>query len=263
MKLVKGLVCGLMLFCTIALYAAEPKAVIEAKPTAQIGEPVWLKTTNSVGKNFYWKVLPDSEATNFTELPIFGGLNDAKEPIVNYWAHYSSLKASPTPIYFVFVATEGDKSDIAIHILQYGPGGPNPPDPIPIPDISPPSTSLKVAIQPVMDMVKGDTTQVKADCTLLKNFYAQLADTVGKDTSITTNEQVRNLNIELGTKTFANTGLKDRYKGLGVKIDEVLAGQLGLEIVTLTDAKRTQIADTFRALAWGFQEIAKTIKVKK
>ena len=65
------------------------------------------------------------------------------------------------------------------------------------------------------------------------------------------------INIQAGTAKFANTGIKDRYVGLGTLIDQVLAQQLNLQIVDLNPTKRQQISDVFRAIAWGFNQIEK------
>jgi hypothetical protein len=249
----------LVLASIYAVFAADPKAVIDAKATAVIGESVWLKTTNSIGKNFQWRILPQGEETCFTILPIFGGLDDKGAPIVSYWAHYSSMKAGT--IYFVLVATEDNKSDVGLHTLIYGGGNPTPVPPDPVtPEIPTPSSDLVSIVSPITPILVGEKSQLKKDVSALKSFYLEMADTLTRDKDtkvIKTTDQLRQTNINAGTIAFQNTGMKSRYPGLGQAIDKALADKLGLDIVELTDLKRKDAIDIFTAIAWACQQADK------
>jgi len=249
----------------------EPKAIIQAKATATIGESVWLRTTGSLGKNFQWKVLPPALEENVTILPIFGGMDKDGKPIVSYWAHFSSAKACT--VYFLFVATEGDKSDIALHVLSYGGGDtptpPNPPIPPPdpiVPEIPKPSADIVLLVQPISQlMVNTDKVQLKKDIANLKQFYTDMADTVEKDSTskiIKTTEHVRQTHINAGKLMFAQTGIKGKYTGLADAINSALATKLGLEIVELSDSKRADAVNVFRGIAWVMQETNKKVSKK-
>lgn len=249
----------LVLFCGLS-YCADPKAIIDAKPAASIGESVWLRTTGSSAKMFQWKVLPPNGEESFTVLPIFGGMDKMGVPIVNYWAHFSSM--NPGTFYFVLIATEDNKSDVAIHTLVYGGGGPNPPVPPtpPTPDIPQPSADLVALVKPIADLFVGDKATIKKDSANLSAFYMDMAETIERDRAtqvIKTTDNVRQTNISAGKLMFQNTGIKGRYPGLGEAIDKALAAKLGLDIVDLTDAKRTEVVNMFKALAWICGEVAK------
>lgn len=247
-----------MLLATNLIFAAEPKAVIVSKPTAALHDSVWLQTTGSVGKTFIWKILPAKAIDNFTILPIFGGMNDKSEPIVNYWAHYSSATAGT--VYFIFIATEENKSDVAIHTLVYGGGDTIIDTSNKLPEIAKPSDGLVTIVQPLMTLFIGDKVQIKKDASSMAYFYSDIADTISRDSTtklLKTTEQIRQLNITAGTLMFQQTGVKGRYPGLGTEIDKVLATSIGLDIVDITDTKRIDIVNAFKAIAWSCVEVAK------
>jgi len=236
---------------------ADPKAVIDAKATAIIGESVWLKTTNSVGKTFQWKVLPPAEESSFTTLPIFGGMDDKGAPIVSYWSHYSSMKSGT--IYFVLVATEGDKSDVVTHTLIYGGGAPTPTPDVVIPDVEQPTSDIISIVGPITPILVGDKVQLKKDIASLVGFYLEMADTIQRDKDAQTikdTDALRKTNINAGNLAFQNTGIKNRYPGLGKSIDKAIADKLGLDIVELTGQKRTDAITIFKGIAWAIKQAA-------
>jgi hypothetical protein len=246
-----------LLIPTIGL-RAEPKAVIEAKPTAIIGESVWLKTNNSIGKTFQWKVLPPSEESSFTILPIFGGMDDKGAPIVTYWSHYSSMKSGT--IYFVLVATEGDKSDVVTHTLIYGGGAPNPTPDVVIPDVEQPTSDIISIVSPITPILVGEKPQLKKDIAALVGFYLEMADTIQRDKdaqTIKNTDALRKTNVNAGNLAFQNTGIKNRYPGLGKAIDKSIADKLGLDIVELTGQKRTDAITIFKGIAWAVKQADK------
>ena len=88
----KTLITSVILTCTImcmSTFAQDTKTVTVAVPKAgdgpialvtgpdrvDVGGVAWFKTPGSIGSSFTWLVIPPEYAENFTELPIYGGLD--------------------------------------------------------------------------------------------------------------------------------------------------------------------------------------------
>lgn len=258
----------ILLFCAASLFAQtptpaptptpivtiSPRAVIEAsKTTANLLEPVWLKTTASAGKSFSWKVIPPAAETDFTVLPIFGGMDKNGQPIVSWWGNYSSSK--PGNLYFIFTATEGDKSDTAVQAITYG-GGDAPPVPIPV--VPTPSADLVTLVQPITLAFSGsDKTSTKTDTLRLANFYTTLASQIQADgigtKKITDTAILRQVHVTAGK--LGLSGLKGKYAGLSDSIDKVITSKIGLDVAPLTDTKRQDAVNTFNAIGWALLQV--------
>ena len=259
---------GMLLLMAGLLYA-QPKAVIVGKDVAAVGESVWLKTNGSSGKNFVWKVFPIEAEQSFTPLPIFGGLDANKNPIIFNWGHFSSI--TPGNYYFLFIAVEGDNIDIALHQLKYGnpvPGpGPGPQPDVPDPTLEglvAPTGALLTLVQPISNLIVGPTAKV--DGKDLAYFYLELANQIErdgqgaklfKDTSV-----LRDLNSTAGSLMFQQTGMKGRYSTLGATIDGILSTSIGLDIAVLDDAanKRATAIQALKAIAWATYQASKNAK---
>lgn len=232
----------------------QPRAVIEpSKTTAQLLEPVWLKTTNSSGKSFSWKVIPPAAEADFTVLPIFGGMDKNGQPIVSWWGVYSSSK--PGNLFFVFTAAESDKSDTAVQAITYGGG--NAPV-VPVPTVPTPSADLVTLVQPITLTFSGsDKTAITNDTTRLANFYISLAKQVQADGAgakrIVDTAALRQVHTTAGQLGLA--GLKGKYPGLGDAVDKVITTKLGLDVTALTDVKRQDAVNTFNAIGWALLQV--------
>jgi len=257
----------IVLFCAASVFAqtptpvpvpapvlGQPRAVIEAsKTTAQLLEPVWLKTNASAGKSFSWKVIPPSAEADFTVLPIFGGMDKSGQPIVSWWGMYSSAK--PGNLYFIFTAAESDKSDTAVQAITYG-GGDTPVTPIPT--VPTPSTDLVTLVQPITLVFSGtDRTAIKSDTTRLASFYLTLASQVQADGAgtkkITDTSLLRQVHTTAGQ--LGLVGLKGKYPGLGDAVDKIITSKLGLDVTALTDTKRQDAVNTFNAIGWALLQV--------
>jgi hypothetical protein len=248
----KKLACCLaVLFLTATFAFAEPKAVIVGRTEAKTNESVWFKTTGSVGKTFKFKILPTDADSAFMVLPVYGGLDTNRNPIVQYWAHFSSDKAGK--YYIIFEAVEDNESDIAVLTLNYGAVTPPIPTPDPAPVIPTPSSDIINIVMPISGLIKGNDALV--DGAELSKFYKELADTVQRDGTankwIKTTDNVRELNIQAGTLMFAQTNMKGKYSGLGEAIDKALSSKVGLEVVELTDTKRKDVVDILNGISWA------------
>lgn len=232
----------------------QPRAVITtSKTTAQLLEPVWLKTNESAGKSFSWKVIPPAAEADFTVLPIFGGMDKNGQPIVSWWGHYSSSK--PGNLYFIFTAAESDKSDTAVQAITYG-GGDIPVTPTPT--VPTPSTDLVTLVQPITLVFSGtDRVTIKTDTARLASFYTTLASQVQTDGAgtkkITDTALLRQVHTTAGQ--LGLTGLKGKYPGLADAVDKVITNKLGLDVTALTDAKRQDAVNTFNAIAWALLQV--------
>lgn len=246
-----------VLFICVGFAVAEPKAIITGRDNVQPGTSVWLKTDGSQGNSFEWRVIPETANTYFTILPIFGGMDTNGKPIVNYWGHF---ECDVVGVYhFIFVATESDKSDIAIHQLRNGEGDPNPPSPDtnpfpPLPDIPEPSVKFKERVKDLpLFLVNSDN--ISKDAANLTMFYWEMGDVISKDDStLETTRDIRKLNTRAGGLMFQKTGIKNKYENLGEMIDWVLEDTLGLNDVELSDSKRDDAVQAFQAIAWSFKK---------
>lgn len=247
-----------------ALTSEVPQAIIIGPEEVDVGECVWLKTEGSIGKTFNWIVLPPTAEQHFRALPIADVTkqDDGTESItVKHEGHFSSPNKGI--YYFIFIATEGNISSRAVHILNNGKSpdpGPDPdpdPDPSPkLPDIDIPSNNFKTMVEPILTKIVGNDK--KKDSYELTLFYWDLADVVERDEGkgiIKTTDDLRNLNIQAGTLMFQQTKMKGKYSGLAQTIDNALAQALGLEVVQLSTAKRKDAVAIVRAIAWACKEV--------
>jgi hypothetical protein len=269
------LIFSVMALMPVVTLSAKPKkdiesphAVIVGPEQVMAGQSAWLKTTGSLGKTFQWQVIPPEQDGSFTELPIFGGMDrqpgpdgelntadDILNPIVHHWAHFSSTKEGS--YYFVLVATEGDKSSLAIHTVIVGDKAPGPdPDPDPDPDPKPtievdtPSAVLQLLVKGITPLLTGD--KAKEDGVELAKFYLDMANVIERDsTVIKTTTHIRTLNVNAGQLMFQKTGIQGRYTGLSQEIDNVFVAVLTKDNTELTPAKRQELVQALKAIAWA------------
>jgi hypothetical protein len=252
-----------LLLSTTYIFAQDgPKAVIDAKPEANIGESVWLKPTGSVGQTFTWKILPPEAEKSFVVLPIFGGLDADGKPTIHYWAQFSSME--PQTVYFILVAVENNIIDVATHKLIYGGGDVVIPTPDQIPDLAPPDANLATLVQPIITILSsGNVQDLPKDSRNIQSFYWDMADTLERDKSsqiVKNTDQLRQLNVAAGTLMFQQTGMQNKYVGLAAAIDKALSTTIGLDIVDLNSAKRQDAINVLKAISWAAQEARQSIK---
>jgi len=239
-----------------------PVANIQGPDKVMLGQSVWLRTDGSYGFDMQWKVLPESEAAFFTQLPIYGGMGADGKPIVNYWVHYDS--PNPGVVHAVFVTTLNDKVAIATHTFTNGGVTPVPPvppvPPIPpvvpnddLPEVREPSAQHKEWASPIISIITD-----KEDAIKLARFWLDMQDIITRNTElIDTTERIRELNVKAGKAAFANTPLQGKYPKLGKAMDDVLVKALGLEKVKLTPEKRMAASNACNAIAWACVQAAK------
>ena len=117
-----------------------------------------------------------------------------------------------------------------------------------VPDekIDEPSLEYKTLVQDIVD-VEID----KADASLMKQFFLELASVVENDSQfIKTTGQFRTFNIASGGLNF-NNKLKNKYPNLGEYIDEAIIASIGKEDVSMDSGKRQDLVDCLNAVAWG------------
>jgi len=231
-----------------------PKAIIEAPESVEIGDTVWLRTTGSVGNTFYWRVYPTEAQSNLTELPLFGGMDSNGQPIVHYLAHFTSKTAGT--YYFIFVAVQNNKADIAEHVLINGTPNPLPnpnPDSIVVPE---PHEYYKQKVIPITTLLNGP--DAKKDSIELAKFYLDFANIIMRDKEIITHvRHIREANVSAGNLMFQQTGMQGKYPGLSEMLNNIVKEVLGLEDKELTNTTRQYAQDTFKAIAWACLESGK------
>jgi hypothetical protein len=305
-KLIQLLVVCLVVISTVVgsanlVLAEDPLAQVLGPDTSQLGHPVWIKTEGSTGKSFQWTVIPEEAAEDFIALPVYAGQGDDGVPIIQHVGHFSS--SDPGIYYFIFVATEGDNSSVAVHKLINGEGGPEP-NPDDVPDVDPqplipdpvkpdpvkpdpvkpdpvkpdpvkpdpikpepakekvpvviePSSYLKKLVTPITESLTGK--DAKKDALDLAWFYWDMGDGISRDSGsmVKTTEDIRTLNVRAGGVMFQQKSIKGKYKGLPEAVDNALIDVLELKSVKLSDGKRAEAVQVFKAISWACLEVLK------
>jgi len=237
-----------------------PVATLEGPTVLKVGNTARITNKGSLGKNFIWKIWPKEAETDITIYPL-AVTDPATTP--TYLVLFESDK--PGKYLITLVVTENNQSDIAQLELTNGDGVPTPnpgpgPNPNPTPVVVPNVPTPVVYLQNIVNPIKMTGQDVKKDAAELANFYNDMADVIERDTAtnkISTTGAIRELNVNAGTLMFNQTGMKDKYAGLGEAVDSALVQVLTLEDTALSVTKRQDCINVFRALAWRFIEIYK------
>lgn len=113
-----------------------------------------------------------------------------------------------------------------------------------------PTQAMKDAASNIGGLVVGDDASI--DKIRLAQFYAQLSHVVRNEPGFIQNTgQFREYNSMAGQINFAGLSLKDKYPGLGDAIDKVISDVIGLENVSLDQAKRNDLANVLAAISWS------------
>ena len=115
---------------------------------------------------------------------------------------------------------------------------------------APEATATAVNDIPVLvEPLRGIITD-PADKELSAQFHEEFADVVARDKGIiTSTEMIREGYVRAETLMLQRTELVGKYPGFGAAKDAVLEKVLGLENVALTDEKRADAVEVFRAIA--------------
>jgi hypothetical protein len=104
-------------------------------------------------------------------------------------------------------------------------------------------------IQALVEPLRGIITD-PSDRELSAQFHDEFADVIARDKDIiTSTEMIREGYVRAETLMLQRTELVGKYPGFGAAKDAVLEEVLGLENVTLTDEKRADAVEAFRAIA--------------
>ena len=135
---------------------------------------------------------------------------------------------------------------------------PSKPDPEPTPvkspheghyraDVPVPSDTLKEATKSLLGIISDPVDAVDA-----AQCYVDFADVIERDKDvIKTTATIREGFIRAEKLMLQRTELIGKYPGFGAAKDKILEEQLGLEDVQLSDEKRQEAVDVFRAIAWS------------
>lgn len=116
--------------------------------------------------------------------------------------------------------------------------------------VAEPSPIMQSLTANIGAIVVGDDASV--DKIRLAQFYAQLSHVVRNEPGFIQNTgQFREYNAMAGQINFAGLSLKDKYPGLGDAIDSAIATTIGLENVSLDQAKRNDLANVLAAISWS------------
>jgi hypothetical protein len=136
-----------------------------------------------------------------------------------------------------------------LHIVADNAPAPTPtptPTPTPAPVVPTPVADLQALVTPI-----GPLVTVPADRQALCAFYVALADTLEKDTTITTTAQLRQVHFNAETLFNQQTGILDKYVGLRAAREQAMTTWMGGKPDTaLTSDLRGKAVQFFRALAW-------------
>ena len=105
----------------------------------------------------------------------------------------------------------------------------------------------------VKDIVSVDIKAKDAD--QMSDFFAELAEVVSTDPGfISSTGHFREFNMTAGGLNFAGLDLKGKYPSLGKHIDKPIVSSIGLEDVTLSEEKRSELVKCLRAVAWAVHQ---------
>jgi hypothetical protein len=116
-------------------------------------------------------------------------------------------------------------------------------------------TTFSGDIQEVVAPLRGIITDSQ-DIALAAQFHDEFADVIERDKDVITSTGViRTGYIRAETLMLQRTEMVGKYPGFGVVKDDVLKQVLGLASVQLTDAKRADAVEAFRAIAGAIRNI--------
>ncbi len=116
-----------------------------------------------------------------------------------------------------------------------------------------PSGDLLVSVKPVRDLLRSkDLTLTNSDTQRLAAVFKAVANAIENDDErlVTSTGAVARAHSRAGRLFFGDT-LKGKYPGLGSTVDRAIASHVGSGDVPLSDTKRKQVVEVFRALAWA------------
>jgi len=124
------------------------------------------------------------------------------------------------------------------------------PSPTPTVPIDEPSIAFKSAVLPISELYI-----TPADASQISNFFLELASVVKNDPGFIVSTSIfREFNITSGGLNFAGTTLKNKYPNLGEMIDTTIVLTVGKESVPLDPAKRSDLVDCLKAIAWAVHQ---------
>lgn len=170
-------------------------------------------------------------------------------PVNVFWSQVAGKRSL-----IVFGAINGEEvpeTAVAYYTLEYNGFTP---DPKPIPNSNPvpePSSALKAKVGSLLSYIAaGDVSHT--DIVNVATFYLDFADAVKNNSStIKTTADFRAVYVEAGKESL---DLKGKYAGFGASIDKVIMSVLGNQVIDFTPIMRTEIAETFQAIAWALYE---------
>lgn len=124
---------------------------------------------------------------------------------------------------------------------------PHIPRPDSVPDGYEPTSSQQRLLEPVQDSISGNADAAKQ----FTSLYYGLALVVGADDVILkTTDDVRRAHENAGALAI-QSGEIPRIPGYAKAVNDYLAAEIGKDNVPLDPAKRKQIVDAFKGLAWA------------
>lgn len=116
-----------------------------------------------------------------------------------------------------------------------------------------PSEQVKEMVKGVGDMVAGENSN--QDRLHIRDFFFHLSNIVKDEPGfIKTTGDFREFNSMSGQINFSGMSLKDKYDGLGERIDEILATAVGLENISMDAATRQKLSEVLYGIAWEFSK---------
>jgi hypothetical protein len=111
------------------------------------------------------------------------------------------------------------------------------------------TTTAVDGIQALVEPLRGIITD-SSDRELSAQFHDEFADVIARDKDIITSTgMIREGYVRAETLMLQRTELVGKYPGFGAAKDAVLKEVLGLENAALTDEKRADAVEAFRAIA--------------
>jgi hypothetical protein len=125
--------------------------------------------------------------------------------------------------------------------------------------VTPPeSKELREKCQPVIDALRGGSSNRKQDAKRLSELYSDLAVLIrldGTNEVVKNTEEIRQANSLSGAMLQMN--LKGKYPGLSEAAQSVIVSEIGNDIVPLDENLRGQAVKAFSSLAWACLEGSK------
>ena len=134
-------------------------------------------------------------------------------------------------------------------------GVPVPRSPAPVaPSIDTPSTTLRAAVQPVVDVMKGASS---ADRALLADLFVKSGNVVSADTDadklFPDTRSLREFTRIASTIGWSRLGgnAAGKYSGLGAAIEQAFVSTMGLEAKAVGASERQKFGDLCEAVGWA------------